>query len=275
MLWEFYWILYITFGLVLWVTLFERVGKLNLSLWNDEVLNMFSKKKVHSARNGFRPYFLCALVALLLAGAVFRVAAFGLRQVSDAPVGLPVPLSQLPFEISGWTGQEVPISETVQRVAGNDDFVSRLYTHSVSNEWATVYVAYSARPRTMVGHRPQVCYTGSGWIHDGTDKQMVDSISGRQIPCLIHRFHKPEPQKTGIVVLNFYLVNGRLTHDESVFSGIGMRTPNIAGNAARYVAQVQISSSLEISVRSAAKDFTDLMLDYFPDENGVVRASEY
>jgi len=59
------------------------------------------------------------------------------------------------------------------------------------------------------------------------------------------------------------------------FSGVGWRTPNIEGNPARYVAQVQISSIIENSIRTAAKDMTDLILEFFPDENGRVGAAEY
>ena len=75
--------------------------------------------------------------------------------------------------------------------------------------------------------------------------------------------------------MNFYILNGQITNDESGFSGVGWRTPNITGNTARYVAQVQISSVLENSVRTAAKDMTEFVLDFFPDENGKVRATEF
>lgn len=77
------------------------------------------------------------------------------------------------------------------------------------------------------------------------------------------------------VVLNFYILNGQLTADENDFSGPLGRRPNIAGDWARYVAQVQISSTLENSVRTIAKDVTDLVLDYLPNKNGKVRAVEY
>ena len=46
-------------------------------------------------------------------------------------------------------------------------------------------------------------------------------------------------------------------------------------NPARYVAQVQISSVFENSVRSATRDIAELVLDYFPDESGKVKAVEY
>jgi len=85
----------------------------------------------------------------------------------------------------------------------------------------------------------------------------------------------PAPDREERVVLNFYIVNGQLTSDESTFSGVGFRTPNIGGDPARYVAQVQISSVLEKAVRTGAKDIAELILLSFPDENGRVRAIEY
>jgi len=77
------------------------------------------------------------------------------------------------------------------------------------------------------------------------------------------------------VVLNFYIVNGQLTSDESVFSGVGWRTPNIGGDPARYVAQVQISSVLENSIRTAAKEIADVILDFLADKDGKVKAAEF
>ena len=232
-------------------------------------------RHVYPNKTLFWPTWLLAVIVLLLAGAVYRVAASRIKLVTKTPITLPVPLSAFPMQVGNWIGKDVPIPENIQRVAGNDDFLNRLYINKLKNQWANVYIAYSARPRTMVGHRPRECYVGGGWVHDSTQPSEIISYAGRKVPCLIHRFHRPAPETGEIVVLNFYILNGQLTNDESGFSGIGWRTPNIAGNAARYVAQVQISSVLENSVRTAAKDMTDLILDYFPDENGIVRAADY
>lgn len=38
--------------------------------------------------------------------------------------------------------------------------------------------------------------------------------------------------------------------------------------------RLQISSVLENSVRTMAKDMTELILDFFPDRNGKVRAAD-
>jgi hypothetical protein len=229
-------------------------------------------------RTGKVPIYLVWILAVFLlisSGITYRVLASRLKLVVDIPVKLPVPLSAFPKQIGPWVGKDVPIPQNIQRAAKNDAFLNRLFVNKLSNQWANVYIAYTAHPRTMLGHRPQICYVAGGWVHEGTELTKVTSSTGREFPCLLHRFHRPSPETEEIVVLNFYIVNGRLTSDERVFSGVGWRTPNIDGNPAHYVAQVQISSVFENSIRSAAKDIVDLVLDYFPDENGKVRAAEY
>jgi hypothetical protein len=56
---------------------------------------------------------------------------------------------------------------------------------------------------------------------------------------------------------------------------VGWRTPNINGDPARYVTQVQVSSVLENSIRAAATDIAEVVLDFFPDANGAVKAVDY
>jgi hypothetical protein len=229
-------------------------------------------------RSGKIPVFFVwftAVLLLVLSGITYRVLAFRLNLVVSTPVELPVPLSAFPKQIGLWSGKDVPIPTNIQRAARNDAFLNRLFINKSSNEWANVYIAYTAHPRTMLGHRPQICYVAGGWVHDSTSQTNVTSSKGRKFPCLLHRFHRPYPETEETVVLNFYIVNGQLTSDEGVFSGVGWRTPNINGDPARYVAQVQISSVLENSIRSAAKDIVEVILDFFPDENGHVRAFEY
>lgn len=212
-----------------------------------------------------------AVGLLIFSGIAYSFVAEHQRKIAESPITLPVPLNEFPLEVGQWIGREIPIPVNVQKVAGNDDFLSRLYVNEATNQWVNVYVAYTARPRTMLGHRPQVCYPAHGWIHDGTEHKQVISRRGLEIPCLLHRFHRPAPNYQEMLILNFYIVNGQLTDDESVFSGVGWRTPNIAGDPARYVAQVQFSSVLENSARSAVLDFTDLILEYFPDRKGESR----
>lgn len=234
------------------------------------------------AATGKTPLWFVWILAVLLlvsAGVTYRVLASSLQLIVDTPVELPVPLDAFPTQVGDWAGKDLPIPAITKEYMKDhfaDDFCSRRYFNSATNVWADVFIVYcSSRPGNIAGHRPRVCYPGHGWIHDSTESSQFISRAGRQVPCLIHRFHRPGPSGNHTVVLNFYVMNGRLTADRNDFTGLLGRRPNIAGDLARYVAQVQVSSTLENSVRKAAQMVTDLVLDFLPDEKGETRATEY
>lgn len=246
--------------------------------------NLLLKPPLHStprARGGTPGWFLwiLAVVLLISAGVTYRILASHLEMSADTAIKLPVPLSVFPTRISDWAGMELPIRTTTKEYMERnfaDDFLSRRYANDAANIWADVYVVYcSSRPAGIEGHQPRVCYPAHGWIHDSTEPSQFTSRTGQQINCLIHRFHKPAPAYEQTVVLNFYILNGQITANEKDFTGVFDRRPNIAGDPARYVAQVQISSVLENSIRTAAADMTDLILDFLPDRDGKVAAAQF
>jgi EpsI family protein len=219
--------------------------------------------------------WILAVVLLVSAGMTYRILASGLERLVSRTIKLPVPMSAFPSQIGNWSGKDLPIPNTTKEYMERnfaDDYFSRQYINSGTGARVGVYVVYcSSQPGGIVGHKPQVCYPGNGWIHDGTETEEFISPAGQKIPYLIHRFHKPTSM-TNQVVLNFYVLNGKPTAEEKDFSGLfGLRL-NFAGDPARYVAQVQISSVLDNSVRTMAKDVVDLILDYLPDQDGKVRA---
>lgn len=222
----------------------------------------------------FRLSWLLAVGFMLLTGGVYREVDSHIKRM-EAAVWLPVALEEFPLRVGDWSGSDVLLPEHIQRVAGNDDYLNRFYANGSTNQWANIYISYCGQPRTMVGHRPEVCYVAGGWIQRETEQSQFITSAGRPIPCLIHRFYKPAPSYDEVVVLNFYILNGRVSSDEGGFSGIEWRAPNIGGEHARYVAQIQISSALENSVRAVARDITERVLDFFPDENNEVRAADY
>ena len=222
--------------------------------------------------------WVLAILLLIASGITYRLVASHFKLVVKAPIALPVPLGSFPTRIGNWVGTDLPIRTTTREYMERnfaDDFLSRRYINSARNIWADVYIVYcSSRPGGILGHRPRVCYPAHGWVRDGTEQSQFTSQAGRQVDCLVHRFHKPAPAHDQIVVLNFYVLNGQITADENDFSGPFSRRPNIARDPARYVAQVQISSVLENSIRTAAKDMADVTLDFLPDKNSQVRAAE-
>jgi hypothetical protein len=252
---------------------------------------MFLKKRIRYCRNtggstalatGKTPvWFAWILVVLLLVltGIAYRVSAHKLNVLGKEPIALPVPLSGFPTRIGNWIGSELPIPTTTREYMEKnyaDDFFSRRYVNSVDKTWVGVYVVYcSTRPGGILGHRPGVCYPANGWLHESTDTSQFTSQMGRQIECLVQRFRRPAPASNEIVVLSFYIRNGRMTATESDPSGLFGRKANLARDPSRYVAQVQISSVLESSVKKAAGEMADLVLGFFPDENGKVKSAGF
>ena len=223
--------------------------------------------------------WILAVLLLISGGGAYRVSGHKLKLIGEKPTALPVPLSDFPIQFGNWVGSEMPIPATTKEYMERnfaDDFFSRRYINSADKIWVDVYVVYcSTKPGGMLGHRPGVCYPANGWLQETTETSQFTSQKGRQIECLVHRFRQPAPALNEVVVLNFYVRNGQITINESDFEGLLGRKFNITRDPSRYVAQVQISSVLESSVRKAAQDVVDLVLDFLPGENGKVRATEY
>jgi len=227
---------------------------------------------VHSCLAG-----ILAVLLLIAAGVAYRAFASGMKDILGKPVELPVPLDQIPLNIGDWFGEDLPIPTTTREYMQTnfaDDYVSRRYVNAKERIWADVYVVYCAsKPAGILGHQPRICFPAHGWVADETTRSELDLRSGRRIECLIHRFHKPAPAYREVFVLSFWVLNGQITLSENEFAGFFGRRPNISGDPARYVAQVQISSTLEHSARSAAGDVVDTILTFLPDRNGQVKAT--
>jgi len=239
-----------------WVAVVRRVHTSGVSVWLAAAL---------------------AFVLLIGAGVAYRVAASRLQRIRDNPVALPMPLSTIPMWIEAWTGQEMTIPSTTEEYMKEnfaDDYVSRRYTNAEKGAGADVYVVYcSSYPSGLLGHRPDVCFPAHGWIRDHTTPTEITTCSGQVVKCLSHQFHKSAPAYGQVFILSFYVLNGQITLRERDFSGVFDRTPNISGNPARYVAQVQISSVSENSARLAARDLVDTILTFLPDRHGHVKAA--
>jgi len=222
--------------------------------------------------------WILAVLLLVSAGIAYRVSGHKLKLLGEKPIALPVPLSNFPIQFGNWIGSEMPIPATTKEYMERnfaDDFFSRRYVNSVDKIWVDIYVVYcSTKPGGMLGHRPGVCYPANGWIPETTETSQFTSQKGRQIDCLVQRFRQPTPAIGEVVVLNFYVRNGQITINESDFEGLLGRKFNITRDPSRYVAQVQISSVVESSVRKAAGEITDIILDFLPGENGKARATE-
>jgi hypothetical protein len=213
--------------------------------------------------------FSITFFLLIITGIVYRTAVSKMNNMVNTPVSLPVPLGNVPQQIGNWAGEDISIDEITKEIAGNDDYLSRVYINRQNKQSASIYLGYSARPRNMMGHNPEVCYRANGWISDGFKNKQFLTSRGRSISCLIYKFHRITPEIKDTFVLNFYIINGQTIANQGDF-GLGLRMPNIDGDPARYAARIQISSPSEKNVIDLAQDITDVLLDYLPDVNGSV-----
>ena len=156
---------------------------------------------------------ILGITVLVLSGATYRFAASKLEPAFANPVTLPMALGEIPMELGKWQGKDVPIPEYVQQATGNDDYLYRIFANKSTGQWVGLYVAYSGRPATMLGHRPQVCYIAEGWVYEDAKMASFVSADQKNIPCMVSRFYKPDLVRQERVVLNFYVLNGQIIAD--------------------------------------------------------------
>ena len=203
------------------------------------------------------------LLLLAAATAFYFYLADRYHAIANTPLLPSKPLNTFPSTIGSWQSKDIPIAETVLKAAGNDDHLSRFYYQPEMQIGASVYVGYTAEPRRMLGHRPQVCYVNNGWIHDFTHPENIRTASNTNLPCLIFRFYKPGGVEQ-VFVLNYYIVNGHITTDHKAFDGLSWRCPKQIDGRIQYVAQIQISAPEEQTVRLLAAEIADVIFDYMP-----------
>ncbi|MEZ4588516.1 MAG: EpsI family protein [Gemmatimonadales bacterium] len=90
---------------------------------------------------------------------------------------LQAPLTTLPRELGGYTGEDLPIPDDQARVAAASSSLLRLYTRDSAN--FSVYVGFYARQRQgQTIHSPKNCLPGSGWEPLASRREVVPTPDG-------------------------------------------------------------------------------------------------
>lgn len=203
----------------------------------------------------------------MAAGFIYRQAAAKQLLMESQISAATIPLKQFPVKIIDWTGEDIQTDYPIKQATGSNDYMLRLYRKQ-NGEWANVYITFCAQPRNMLGHRPDVCFTASGWNLINNNKICLTSSSGTEIGCIKYLFEKPAWPRNEMTVLNYYIFNGKLTDNYKDFSSIKLRRLTNSEEQIRYVAQIQISSSNEDWAKEATEEMTDRILNFFPKEIG-------
>jgi hypothetical protein len=223
------------------------------------------------------------VIALLAVGIGQRWLRRAMEASAATPVLLERPLASLPLHVGSWEGVDVPMDARVVERAANDDFVNRRYVDLANNRFVDLFVAYTASPATMLGHRPDRCYPANGWRVEEVKLEVLQRNDGGELRCLIHRFSREGDQNEGLVVLNYYVLQGQYTTDADEFSGPRWRRPNLAGDSGFYVAQVQVVHPVylaslaergETNVKEFAAEVAEYIEELLPLTPRSLRAAE-
>ncbi len=178
---------------------------------------------------------IAGVLFMLVSGAGFRVLAAWLEDPVSTLVMSTEDLNKLPLKIGDWSGKDVPLDEAVIKATGTDAHLNRQYFNEKIMDTVVLYIAYGTRGRDLMPHRPEVCYTGSGWTLIDKQTEELSLNDDLKLPCRILQFSRTER----VIVLDYYLVDGLYSSDVSLLRSKASR----GSGTIRYVAQIQIVTS--------------------------------
>ncbi len=191
----------------------------------------------HSPRR--RPVIVAAVVAvflMLISGVGYRVLAARLEAPVNSLSISPDAFKKLPLHIGDWKGQDVALDEAIVRATDTDAHLNRRYLRQNALDSIGLYIAYGARARDLMPHRPEVCYTGAGWTLVDRHSMDLPLSDGIKLPCRILQFKRGTLNTEKTIVLDYYIVDGQYCGDVSLLRSKAWR----GSGTIEYVAQVQI-----------------------------------
>ena len=211
---------------------------------------------MHENKPSRRPVIAAAAVA----GGLMLLFGLGYRAV-EAKMAAPVnttPVSQeslgrLPLDIGGWTGRDTPVDANIVEATDTDAHVSRQYVSNTGFGAVSLWIASGVRARDLMPHRPEVCYTGSGYTlvkHEAPDLPLGD---GGVLPCNAMQFSRGVLNSNRALVLYYYLVDGQYCRDVSEWRY------KLLWTQIGYIAQVQVVTgitetvSADVAMRAASE----------------------
>jgi len=180
-------------------------------------------------------------------------------------------LEQFPLAIGKWIGRAVPLDPNIVARTDTDAHINRAYVHEDSLNSLWLYAACGVKVRDLAPHRPEVCYTGSGWTLVTRQSVELPLEDGRELKCKLFKFSRGTISAQEVLVLYYYIVDGRFCSDVSElrfnFWRIGQ------------VAQIQIGTTIsqDLTAETASKmlcDFATVSAPQLADLMGPIRQEQ-
>jgi len=138
-----------------------------------------------TAATSFQIPFWRSAVVLGLVGLTMAVCLLGTppSAVSESGVNM-----ELPASVAGFTGKELPVSESEREILPADtEFAKMLYSNAAGNEISRheiscQIVLAGAEKRSI--HRPEVCLPGQGWTLKSGEVETVTLSNGKNLEVM-------------------------------------------------------------------------------------------
>lgn len=147
-------------------------------------------------------------VVLLLIGTGLLLQARG----NNDRVPASEPLSQIPYTIAGWSGNDVQIEQQSLDVLGAGEFLSRLYARQGQAQTIGLFVGYFPTQRTGVSiHSPKNCLPGAGWVFESSRYLNLNDVNGK--PHRVGEYIVTDGEQRQFVIY-WYQAHGRSVANE-------------------------------------------------------------
>ncbi len=117
-------------------------------------------------------------------------------------------VTELPFKMARWTGDEQPILDDTVRVLNAHSFINRVYRDDLGRE-ITMHAAVWAKPDLgeIAPHHPEVCYTAAGW--QIMSRRIVYANDMRERPVELISFQKEEIRSSQLTSTRSVILNSQ------------------------------------------------------------------
>lgn len=130
---------------------------------------------------------MVSMVGLITAASI--VAVTDSRPVEVEGYASPF-LERVPFELSGWHGEALPIPESVSTMLRFDQGFYRVYRNSLGRE-LYVWTLYWPSPGVIQGyHHPDICWPVRGFEKTGEWEEPVTPLGGGQLHATARQFRQ-------------------------------------------------------------------------------------
>jgi len=204
--------------------------------------------------------------ALVQRARVYRLMA-GKPLAPDAKPVDPNALPNLSGTIGDWEeGKVVLLEKAAGLPTDANTCIHRQYSRPGRAGSVRVHAAFGVRARDLMPYRPEVWYPGDGWKpgKSGDQKIRLPLPDGSAMQCPILRFSRGEPEERKIVVVNYYIIDGKHYSDVPRPSPKAWR----GARGIRHITQVQITC--EDSAPSAVDAATQAVRDFASDSAQAV-----